>query len=117
MSSKRGRPTLAPEEDARRLALWQQGLTDPGIAAKCGVIPVTIWYWRHARGLQAHKLTKPQGGGVPIRQVLPPEGCELVLSFFGALLALRNRYPDRRVDVTAAMQAWREGLLQRGETA
>ena len=117
MSSKRRRPTLSPEEDARRLELWRQGLTDREIGAACGTVRQGICGWRRVRGLQANTGPQATNCAVPMRQALPPEGCELVSSFFGALLALRDRHPEHRIDVTAALKAWRSGLLRRGETA
>ena len=45
---------LSPEEEAQRMDLYKQGLTDKGIAEKLYVSWQTINIWRTKRGLSAN---------------------------------------------------------------
>ncbi|CEP67861.1 Uncharacterized [Moorella glycerini] len=50
------KPKIAPEEDARRYNLWQQGYTDSQIAKLVGCPPGSIKSWREARGLPPNRM-------------------------------------------------------------
>jgi len=54
-SPLRSRCFLPPEEEARRLALYHQGLTDKEIGAAIGLRPRAVALWRWKRGLPANR--------------------------------------------------------------
>lgn len=52
------KPKLPPEENARRMKLWQQGYTDSQIAREVSCHPGSIKSWREARGLPQNRTPK-----------------------------------------------------------
>ncbi len=103
---------LAAEENAKRRALHNQGLTDREIAARLNYSERAINYWRRQNNLPCnHKprpRRKPDAGTytVPMEQALTPEQCEEIKAFFASLI----RYGEMtdKPDVGKFMAVYRE---------
>lgn len=65
---------LMPEEQEKRLALYNQGLTDREIAERVHVTPNTITSWRKTYGIPAH----------PNKRRITPEIAEEILRMYRA---------------------------------
>ncbi|MEM3486638.1 MAG: hypothetical protein QXI12_13580 [Candidatus Methanomethyliaceae archaeon] len=65
-------------DEEKRWTAYKEGLTDGEIAARCGVSPDAIGYWRRKRGLPPNKLPNKSrvtcfGNGVKFTAALNAE--------------------------------------------
>jgi len=109
--------SLSAEKEAKRMALYRQGLNDNEIANRCGCYHNTICSWRRKHGLPPNVLpghnSKTRGeAGVSMRKVLTSEQCEIILEFFRCLLIARLH--QRQLDVGDFLHQYREYLQYSG---
>lgn len=100
---------LAPEEEEKRMRLYQQGLSDREIAKAVGKSYLTIQKWRHRRKLPPN--IKPHGKGtnnqsVSMETVLSPEQCKKMEEFFKHLIYAKKLNPE--LDIAWFMKEYRK---------
>ena len=103
--------SLPPTEEAHRLSLYNQGLTDPELAAAFGTSRMGATSWRHNRGLVCNKVQSPrpycrESVGVLYKDALEPEQWRDMHDFLGSLGVAAKREKGR-VNVGAFINEWR----------
>ncbi len=106
-NSKRPAPKkLTLEQEKRRREMYERGMTDREIAKVQGVTRKAIYNWRAHRRLGVNS-----GGwaGVPMYDVLPVAGCQLVNGFLRCAVAYAKQLPPgRKADMGMFIAEWRK---------
>ena len=112
---------LTASENARRLELHSQGLTDAEMAAAIGISYGSAYDWRKSRKLPAnsknYRYWDELQHSVPMEEALTPDQCGRMRAFLGGMVSLANRFPDRKLDVGEYMKGYREAGLWGERTA
>lgn len=110
---------LTAEQDKKRLELYKQGLTDKKIGEALGLLSgYAIFDWRTKRRLPANSMqgrkksakhTAKHRSGVKIENVLPPDGCVLVKTFFRDLVTIARQAGEKEnMCISGFIRTWRE---------
>lgn len=102
-TSARGTLKLDRQANARRMALYRQGLTDREIAEREGVTVSAIKQWRYV-----HHIWPKEWGAKHDVFVRAEHERVLLRRFFSDLITVANAAQGKRVDVGRFMKAWRE---------
>lgn len=108
---------LTTTEETQRLALYNQGYSDPQIAKALGITANAVYLWRKRREKQAHTGICRYNSGVPMEAALTPDQCCEMRKFLGSMINLADQWPGRYFDVMAYMQEYRKaGLVWKERT-
>ena len=102
-AAARGTLKLDRQANARRMALYRQGLTDREIAEREGVTVSAIKQWRYV-----HHIWPKEWGTKHDVSVRAEHERVLLRSFFSDLITVANAAQGKRVDVGRFMKVWRE---------
>lgn len=111
---------LTKTDDAQRLELFKQGLSDAEMAERLNITPKGVAGWRRKAGL-ARMPSRPMYGkidkptGTDMERALTPKQCDAMRDFLGRMINTADSYPDKYFDVLAYMQEYRKAGLVWGE--
>ena len=91
------------------MLLYERGWNDTEIGEKLGCSAQTIGKWRQRHGLTANRK------GSPMQKALSPRQCKAMQLFLSRMIALKDKYPNRKFDVMVFARVYREeGLVWEG---
>lgn len=95
---------------AQKLELYNQGMTDEGIAEQLGLSRTTVTSWRNYHGLEVRETPS----GCPMEDALNPRECEIMKGFLASLLRVPKR-PGTKLDVLAYAREYGKTIMDKRE--